>query len=124
MDEPIDPMEALNGTNNSDLWATNISTSDTLNGDEVVPVQSWVFPFMASIYACIFGVGVTGNVLVILVIARDRRMRNTANYYLISLSVADLMIIVCCLPVAAYEMYTEEVWNLGSALCKYSTSLW
>lgn len=98
------------------------SSEDYDDGAESFSVPGWVYILMTSLYACIFFLGVAGNLLVILVIAKDRRMRTTANFYLISLSVADLMIITFCLPVAVYELHAEEVWNLGPVLCKYSES--
>lgn len=83
-----------------------ISEENEDDGSEGFNVPAWVYVVMTSLYVCIFVLGIAGNLLVILVIAKDRRMRTTANFYLISLSVADLMIIAFCLPVAVYELHS------------------
>ncbi|XP_048371272.1 thyrotropin-releasing hormone receptor-like [Sphaerodactylus townsendi] len=43
---------------------------------------------------CICGVGIVGNVMVVLVVATTRDMRTPTNCYLVSLAVADLMVLV------------------------------
>ena len=45
-------------------------------------------------YAVVFVTGVVGNLSVCLVIARTRNLHSAMNYYLVSLAVADLTIIL------------------------------
>ncbi|XP_076060972.1 growth hormone secretagogue receptor type 1-like [Oratosquilla oratoria] len=67
----------------------------------------------------VFVVGVVGNVLVPVVILRNRDMRNSTNYFLINLSVADLLVLLVCLPTVVVELHSPpEVWVLGSTMCK------
>ncbi|PSN47400.1 Pyrokinin-1 receptor [Blattella germanica] len=46
------------------------------------------------IYVFIFVSGIVGNVAVCLVIARNKSMRTATNYYLFSLAVSDLTLLV------------------------------
>ncbi|XP_078694789.1 growth hormone secretagogue receptor type 1-like [Branchiostoma floridae x Branchiostoma belcheri] len=65
----------------------------------------------------LFVVGVTGNILTVLVIVLDRGMRTTTNFYLASLAVADLMTFVV-LPVELYRLWEFQPWELGPVVCR------
>jgi len=49
---------------------------------------------MTVIYAIMFVTGVLGNMAVCLVIVRNRSMHTATNYYLFSLAVSDLVILL------------------------------
>ncbi len=49
---------------------------------------------MTIIYVIMFITGVTGNVAVCLVIIKNRSMHTATNYYLFSLAVSDLVILL------------------------------
>ncbi len=70
------------------------------------------------LYIAIFIVGTTGNILVVLVVCRTHEMRNTTNFFLVNLSVADLLVILVCMPSAFVDIYSKEVWYLGPVMCK------
>ena len=69
---------------------------------------------MTIVYATIFMTGVLGNMAVCLVI-----MKHTAtNYYLFSLAVADLVILVLGLPNELAIYWQQYPWVLGEFTCK------
>lgn len=84
--------------------------------DLVLP--SYIFVYVTILNIVVFSVGVVGNVLVLTTIFRMRDMRNTMNYFLCSLSVADLLVLLICQPSAMLEFYGKDVWYLGEFLCK------
>jgi len=49
-------------------------------------------------YSAVFLMGLVGNSLVIIVFVVDRSMRVTTSYFITSLAVADLLVIVLCVP--------------------------
>jgi len=51
-----------------------------------------------ALYVAIFVLSVSGNSLVALTIAQNRRMRTLTNVLLMNLSVADLLLAVVCMP--------------------------
>jgi len=51
-----------------------------------------------ALYVAIFVLSVSGNALVALTIAQNRRMRTLTNVLLMNLSVADLLLAVVCMP--------------------------
>ncbi|KAK9505226.1 hypothetical protein O3M35_009323 [Rhynocoris fuscipes] len=54
------------------------------------------------LYSIIFVTGIVGNVSTCVVIARNRHMHTATNYYLFSLAVSDLLLLITGLP---QEMY-------------------
>lgn len=49
-------------------------------------------------YVIVFLVGLIGNSFVIAVVLRSPRMRTVTNYFIVNLAVADILVIVFCLP--------------------------
>ncbi|CAM1321194.1 Uncharacterised protein g7711 [Pycnogonum litorale] len=70
------------------------------------------------IYSTILLIGLIGNSLIIFVIARYQRMRSISNIFLASLSAADLLLIVACIPVKLARLYSFT-WTMGEVCCKF-----
>lgn len=49
-------------------------------------------------YLLVFAVGLIGNCFVIAVVFRSPRMRTVTNFFIVNLAVADILVIVFCLP--------------------------
>ncbi|XP_076013774.1 growth hormone secretagogue receptor a [Genypterus blacodes] len=84
------------------------------------PLNYYSIPLLTAItIACtlLFLVGVTGNVMTILVVSKYRDMRTTTNLYLCSMAVSDLLIFLC-MPLDLYRMWRYRPWRFGDALCK------
>ena len=73
---------------------------------------------MTVIYATIFLTGVLGNLAVCLVIVKQRSMHTATNYYLFSLAVSDLVILLLGLPNELAIYWQQYPWLLGSTACK------
>ena len=71
-------------------------------------------------YLVIFLMGVGGNIMVVWIVARNRDMRSATNVFLLSLSIADLLVLIICMPSALIEFYGRDVWYHGHTLCKYN----
>lgn len=59
------------------------------------PAMTAVYCFA---YTMVFLVGLVGNLLVVSVVCRSPRMRNVTNYFIVNLAVADILVLVFCLP--------------------------
>ncbi|XP_022244947.1 neuromedin-U receptor 2-like [Limulus polyphemus] len=77
----------------------------------------WLIP-LTSVYAVIFLTGVVGNACTCLVIARNQYMQTGTNCYLFNLAVADMLTLLCAMPLELYTMWQQYPWELGSLICE------
>lgn len=68
-------------------------------------------------YVVVFVVGLIGNSFVIAVVYRSPRMRTVTNFFIVNLAVADVLVIVFCLP-ATLMSNIFVPWILGWFMCK------
>uniref|UniRef100_G3U1P4 Neuromedin U receptor 2 n=2 Tax=Loxodonta africana TaxID=9785 RepID=G3U1P4_LOXAF len=87
------------------------------------PPRSPLFLPMTAVYTLIFVVGVIGNLLVCLVILRHQSMKTPTNYYLFSLAVSDLLVLLLGMPLEVYEMWYNYPFLFGSVGCYFKTAL-
>lgn len=69
------------------------------------------------IYAVIFFTGVVGNVSTCIVISRNKSMHTATNYYLFSLAVSDLLLLVSGLPQEMYSIWSRYPYVFGEVFC-------
>jgi hypothetical protein len=69
------------------------------------------------IYAVILLTGLVGNVSTCVVIARNKHMHTATNYYLFSLAVSDLLLLVSGLPQEMYYNWSRYPYVFGEAFC-------
>uniref|UniRef100_A0A3P8RZB7 Neuromedin U receptor 1 n=1 Tax=Amphiprion percula TaxID=161767 RepID=A0A3P8RZB7_AMPPE len=85
--------------------------------------RSPVFLPVCITYLTIFMVGVLGNSLTCAVILRYRVMRTPTNYYLLSLAVSDLLVLLLGMPLELYEMWQNYPFLFGEGGCYFKTFL-
>ncbi|XP_070162164.1 pyrokinin-1 receptor [Polyergus mexicanus] len=69
------------------------------------------------IYALIFLTGIIGNVSTCIVIARNKSMHTATNYYLFSLAMSDLLLLVSGLPAEMYMVWCKYPYIFGEDFC-------
>ncbi|XP_064550116.1 neuropeptide SIFamide receptor [Drosophila montana] len=69
-------------------------------------------------YIVVFLVGLIGNSFVIAVVLRAPRMRTVTNYFIVNLAIADILVIVFCLPATLIGNLFVP-WMLGWLMCKF-----
>ncbi|XP_072496598.1 neuromedin-U receptor 1 [Notamacropus eugenii] len=105
-----------------DLEDLNL-TAEELRLKYLGPQQSRLFGPVCATYLLIFAVGAAGNALTCLVILRHPAMRTPTNYYLFSLAVSDLLVLLLGLPLELYEMRHNYPFQLGAGGCYFRTLL-
>lgn len=81
--------------------------------DEVNNFGSW---FLPTCYSLVFLLGLAGNILVILVLLKYKRLKSMTDIYLLNLSISDLFF-VFALPFWSY--FVADEWAFGNGLCKF-----
>uniref|UniRef100_A0A1B0CDV9 G-protein coupled receptors family 1 profile domain-containing protein n=2 Tax=Lutzomyia longipalpis TaxID=7200 RepID=A0A1B0CDV9_LUTLO len=71
------------------------------------------------IFFIIFIVGILGNGTLVIIFIRHRNMRNVPNTYILSLALADLLVILTTVPLTA-TVYVFDSWLWGLELCTVS----
>lgn len=67
-------------------------------------VEPLVYGLLVALYACMIIVGATGNLLVILVVIRNRTMRTARNVFIVNLAISDLMLCLITMPLTLVEI--------------------
>lgn len=70
------------------------------------------------VYVLIFISGVIGNAVVCLVIARNSQFQTPTNYYLFSLAISDLLILIFGLPNDLKVFWQQYPWTFGDVICR------
>ncbi|CAI9727611.1 5-hydroxytryptamine receptor 2C-like [Octopus vulgaris] len=96
----------FNGTNGTNNGSLNTGDLDgTLNWWALAPAPFVIF-------------GITGNLLVCLAIAKERRLQTVTNYFLFSLAVTDLLVSLIVMPFSILHEF-RGYWSLSLGLCNF-----
>ncbi|XP_029026315.3 melatonin receptor type 1B-A [Betta splendens] len=79
----------------------------------------WVMTALASVLIFTTVVDVLGNLLVIVAVLRNRKLRNAGNVFVLSLAFADLLVAFYPYPLVLYAIF-HDGWSLGETQCKVS----
>uniref|UniRef100_A0A8D3B3K6 Melatonin receptor 1Bb n=2 Tax=Percomorphaceae TaxID=1489872 RepID=A0A8D3B3K6_SCOMX len=80
---------------------------------------AWVIAILASVLIFTTVVDVLGNLLVIISVFRNRKLRNAGNVFVVSLAFADLVVAFYPYPLVLYALF-HDGWALGNTQCMVS----
>jgi len=72
---------------------------------------------LSSLYENVILSSLIGNVSVLFVVARNKRMHTPTNYFIVNLAISDIMVTSSCTWVHLVNSLTEG-WVLGAFFCK------
>lgn len=98
-------------------------TDEALRVKYLGPQQMKQFLPICVVYLLIFVVGTLGNGLTCAVILRHKAMHTPTNFYLFSLAVSDLLVLLVGLPLELYEMQYNYPFRLGESACHFRVLL-
>lgn len=78
-------------------------------------VRRFAASFLPVLYSLVFLVGLAGNILVIVVLFKYKRLKSMTDVYLLNLAISDLLF-VFSLPFWSY--FTLDQWVFGTPWCK------
>ncbi|XP_055526244.1 dopamine D2-like receptor [Wyeomyia smithii] len=93
--------------------ATSTTTVSNRTGGDTTFQNNLIIP----LYATIFLLSVVGNLLVILTLAQNKRMRTVTNVYLLNLAISDLLLGVFCMPFTLVGQVLRK-FIFGAIMCK------
>ncbi|XP_067387918.1 probable G-protein coupled receptor 25 [Emydura macquarii macquarii] len=91
-------------------------------GDNFCPPQdlAYTYIYIPVLYFIAFFIGFTGNLFVIVLMAKKRGSKRLVDTFVLNLAVADL-VFVCTLPLWAMSAAHGNKWHFGEGLCKFSS---
>lgn len=96
--------------------AANVSEEETAD-DDFYRHSSIVTTVYCLAYSFVFLLGLVGNCLVVAVVFRAPRMRTVTNYFIVNLAIADVLVVLFCLPATLLSNIFVP-WILGETMCK------
>lgn len=93
--------------------------SDTRNfylNESNLTYRPWITIVIGCIATLMSSMTIIGNVLVITAFIIDKNLRKYSNYFILNLSVADLLIGILIPPYTPFLLY-QRSWRLGDAAC-------
>ncbi|CAH1381129.1 unnamed protein product [Tenebrio molitor] len=93
------------------------ATDPSLGDDAAVFYPLSLIIPVTVVYAIIFITGVIGNVSTCIVIACNKSMHTATNYYLFSLAISDMLLLISGLPPEMYRLWSPETYVFGEAFC-------
>jgi len=130
-DNPVSDSSAFPATENVTFltdYSWSVTTSPNIVNDSVASTNvtsTWeprrdplyiVVPITV-IHVVILLTGLVGNVSTCVVIARNKHMHTATNYYLVSLAVSDLLLLVSGLPQEMYYNWSRYPYMFGETFC-------
>ncbi|XP_073768554.1 cholecystokinin receptor isoform X2 [Danio rerio] len=108
----------LNRSSNGSLEVPNGTCEDALLLPKIEPARAKEMDSLRILLYClIFLLSVFGNLLIIVVLMVNKRMRTVTNSFLLSLAISDLMMAVVCMPFTLIPNLMGD-FIFGAAMCK------
>ena len=76
--------------------------------------------FFTAVYVAVFISGLVGNFIVLFVILKNKDLKHFTNYFFANLSVADVFVLIFCIPTAIHDIWAKDQWYLGNFFCMLS----
>ncbi|XP_052470825.1 melatonin receptor type 1A-like [Carassius gibelio] len=113
---PLSCDDALRMVEGTDAPLRNISTG---NQDSKYLSFPWVLTLLSSVLITTIIVDVLGNLLVIVSVFRNRKLRKAGNAFVVSLAVADLVVAIYPYPLVLTAIFNDR-WIAGDIHCQIS----
>ncbi|XP_011412954.3 QRFP-like peptide receptor [Magallana gigas] len=106
---------------NTSLLSTTVYNFSAVNISHHVTIPEpprYIIILASVMYSLIFIAGVIANLSVVIVVGAAKRIRSRMSFLFANLSLADLLVLIVCMPSAAIDLFAKEVWYLGEFMCK------
>ena len=83
-------------------------------------LSSWTETCIVTPYVIVTALSIICNIVIVIVILNNNKLRTTHNYLIANLAVSDLLLTIFCVPSTLLMILNESRWTLGLLLCKVS----
>ena len=103
------------------VFAGGDAVLGSASGDDRWLMADWLFTLTLVVKTCLMGLiiaaSIFGNLLVIVSVARFRKLRIITNYFVVSLAMADILVALVAMGFNASVIIFGK-WLFGYAMCK------
>ncbi|XP_007531493.1 C-C chemokine receptor type 1 [Erinaceus europaeus] len=85
-------------------------------------VRAFGAQLLPPLYSLVFIIGLVGNILVVLVLMQNKRLKSMTSIYLLNLAVSDLLFLFTLPFWIDYNL--KDNWAFGNATCKFLSGLY
>jgi hypothetical protein len=89
----------------------NMSIAENL---KPISLETIIFSF---IFMLIFLFGLFTNSIVLVVYFFNQRLKKCTNCFFANLSISDVLVLVVCLPITIFDLYSPNIWRFGYFYC-------
>lgn len=104
----FDPHFLFNFSNNTDDPYSDLQNKSL----------SYIPMIFGSLFSLTFIFGIFTNFLVVIVFIFKSELRQYTNYFFANLSIADILVLIVCIPVALSDCFSPDIWPLGGFYCR------
>ena len=111
----------LNNSTNETLYLYSNNTTTTIIGcDDYDDVLSTVYfqTFIHFSYITIMILSIIGNGIVCYLVQSATRMRSVTNFFIVNLSVGDMLMTLLCIPFSFMSVLVLRYWPFGDIVCR------
>ncbi|XP_074640227.1 neuropeptide Y receptor type 2-like [Tubulanus polymorphus] len=109
MDKPTVATATDNGSN-----PVMANTAENSTGD--ITDEPWLRGIVIPFYVIIFILGITGNTIVVFVVARNKSMQTITNIFITNLALSDIMMCLMAVPFTPLAAFMGD-WIFGDTIC-------
>lgn len=111
----------LNNSTNETLYLySNNTTTTFISCDHYEDVLSTVYfqAFIHFSYITIMVLSIIGNGIVCYLVQSTSRMRSVTNFFIVNLSVGDMLMTLLCIPFSYINVLVLRYWPFGDIVCR------
>ncbi|GFO10642.1 cholecystokinin receptor type a [Plakobranchus ocellatus] len=99
-------------------WSLNFSDSTAMPEAETYNVPRLSAEIQVALYSIIFSTALVGNLLIIITLIQNKRMRTVTNVFLLNLAVSDLLLALVCMPFTLVPVLLMD-FIFGAFMCVF-----
>ena len=115
-----DQSNFLNGTRSREVDGDFLDSFDW-SSDHLMRYSPGISSIYCIAYSIVFIMGIVGNSCVVAVVVRSPRMRTVTNYFIVNLALADILVLLFCLPATLLANLFNRKYSMNFSSLDFSS---